>query len=192
MIKILEDKLTLAQKDAFSIQEDSSKKILRSGLSSLNCKTSKNLSQYFAHRKIIYEVKKISTDILTYTNDKIVPILESSKINTGITSKVSDKTIINNNSKDNKDNKLQPIDTENQFQEIKNVILIKSHNITIGRSKELPIRALGASMANFLSNQKGRKFYPVYRKESYGFPICHAKKFKNTSYKTIPYRYERS
>ncbi|CAG8834462.1 24481_t:CDS:2, partial [Cetraspora pellucida] len=65
----------------------------------------------------------------------------SSKIDTEITSKVSDETIINEN---NKDNILQPIDTENQFQEIKNVTLIRSHNITIGRSEKLSIIALGA------------------------------------------------
>ncbi|CAG8450929.1 5831_t:CDS:2 [Cetraspora pellucida] len=79
-------------------------------------KTSKNLSQYFACRKIINKVKKISTNILTYTNDKIVPILESSKINTEVTSK--------------------------------NMTLIRSYNITIGRSEELSIIALGASTVN--------------------------------------------
>ncbi|CAG8540795.1 12120_t:CDS:2 [Cetraspora pellucida] len=73
-------------------------------------KTSKNLSQYFACRKIMNEVKKISTDILTHTNDKISPILESSKIDTKVTSKISDETIINEN---NKDNILQPINAEN-------------------------------------------------------------------------------
>ncbi|CAG8817438.1 7057_t:CDS:2, partial [Cetraspora pellucida] len=78
--------------------------------------TSKNLSQYFAHRKIMNEVEKISTDIPTHTNNKIVPILESSKIDTEITSK------------------------------IKNVTPIRSHNITIGRSKELLIIALGAKV----------------------------------------------
>ncbi|CAG8716651.1 20455_t:CDS:2 [Cetraspora pellucida] len=111
--------------------------------------TSKNLSQYFARRKIMNEVEKISTDIPTHTNDKIVLILESSKIDTKVTSKVSDETIINEN---NKDNILQPINAGNQFQEIKNMTLIRSHNITIGKSKELSIIALGASMANFSPN----------------------------------------
>ncbi|CAG8726588.1 7695_t:CDS:2, partial [Gigaspora rosea] len=46
------------------------------------------------------------------------------------------------------DNILQPIDTENQFQEIKNVIPIKSHNITIGRSEKLAIITLDASIVN--------------------------------------------
>ncbi|CAG8778825.1 4656_t:CDS:1, partial [Gigaspora rosea] len=36
----------------------------------------------------------------------------------------------------------------NQFQGIKNVTPIRSHNITIGRSEELPIIALGASTVN--------------------------------------------
>ncbi|CAG8853097.1 44012_t:CDS:2, partial [Gigaspora margarita] len=36
----------------------------------------------------------------------------------------------------------------NQFQEIKNMTPIKSHNITIGRSEELPIITLGANMIN--------------------------------------------
>ncbi|CAG8729691.1 2517_t:CDS:2 [Cetraspora pellucida] len=76
--------------------------------------TSKNLSQYFAHRKIMNKVEKISTNILTHANDKIVPILESSKIDT----------------------------------EIKNVTLIRSYNITIRRSKKLPIIVLGASTVN--------------------------------------------
>ncbi|CAG8789280.1 22582_t:CDS:2, partial [Cetraspora pellucida] len=80
--------------------------------------TSKNFSKYFVCRKIMNEVKKISTDILTHTNDKIVPILESSKIDTEVTFK------------------------------IKNITPIRSHNITIERSEELLIIALGASIVN--------------------------------------------
>ncbi|CAG8833701.1 24009_t:CDS:2, partial [Cetraspora pellucida] len=71
--------------------------------------------------------------------------LKSSKIDTKVTSKVSDETIINEN---NKDNILQQINAENQFQEIKNMIPIRSHNITIGKSEELPIIALGANSLN--------------------------------------------
>ncbi|RIB21298.1 hypothetical protein C2G38_2176997 [Gigaspora rosea] len=73
---------------------------------------------------------------------------ESSKIDTEVISKIDDETLINENSEDNKDNILQPIDTENQFQEIKNVIPIKSHNITIGRSEKLAIITLDASIVN--------------------------------------------
>ncbi|CAG8820929.1 25375_t:CDS:2, partial [Dentiscutata erythropus] len=36
----------------------------------------------------------------------------------------------------------------NQFQEIKNVTPIRSHNIIIGRSEELPIIVLDASTVN--------------------------------------------
>ncbi|CAG8565231.1 19305_t:CDS:2 [Cetraspora pellucida] len=50
--------------------------------------TSKNPSQYFAYKKIINKIKKISTNIPTHANNKIVSILESSKINTEITSKI--------------------------------------------------------------------------------------------------------
>ncbi|CAG8603714.1 13073_t:CDS:2 [Cetraspora pellucida] len=60
---------------------------------------------------------------------------------------------------------------KNQFQEIKNVTLIRSHNITIERSEELPIIALDASTVN--------KYQTTFiKKESYGFPICHAKNLK--------------
>ncbi|CAG8540134.1 16125_t:CDS:2 [Cetraspora pellucida] len=115
------------------------------GDSEKNISKSRPKGQYFAYKKIMNEVKKISTDIPTHTNNKIVPILESLKIDTEVTSKISDKTIINEN---NKDNILQPINAENQFQEIKNVTPIRSHNITIRKSEELPIIALGASMVN--------------------------------------------
>ncbi|CAG8806851.1 19080_t:CDS:2, partial [Cetraspora pellucida] len=47
----------------------------------------KNISKSRLKGKIMNKVKKISTDILTHTNDKIVSILESSKIDTKITSK---------------------------------------------------------------------------------------------------------
>ncbi|KAF0337380.1 hypothetical protein F8M41_016527 [Gigaspora margarita] len=136
---------------------DSEKNISKSNNISAVSEPSKNLSQYFAHKKIMNKVEKISTDIPTHTNNKIVPILESSKIDTEVISKISDETIINKNSEDrpkgsllhnNKDNILQPIDTGNQFQEIKNMTLIKSHNITIERSEELPIIVLDASIVN--------------------------------------------
>ena len=84
-------------------------------------------------------------DNLTTSLGRHTLILESSKIDTEITSKVSNKTIINKN---NKDNILQPINAENQFQEIKNVTPIRSYNITIGRSEKLPIIVLDASTVN--------------------------------------------
>ncbi|CAG8551309.1 14949_t:CDS:2 [Cetraspora pellucida] len=126
-IKLLKEELSLTQK--YSSKKDSEimtlkaellniKVELDSKISELECLKSedilvsvvdgdseKNISksrpkgQYFAHKKIMNEVEKISTNILTHTNDKIVLILESSKINTEVTSKISDETIINENNK---------------------------------------------------------------------------------------------
>jgi len=43
----------------------------------------------------------------------------------------------------------------------------------------------------FHPTKKEEIFYPVYRNQSYGFPICHAKELKDktTFYETLPYGY---
>ncbi|CAG8723879.1 7875_t:CDS:2, partial [Cetraspora pellucida] len=87
----------------------------------------KNISKSRPEGKIINEVEKISIDIPTHTNNKIVPILESSKIDTKVTSK------------------------------IKNMTPIRSHNITIERSEELPIIALDTNMTT-----SGNLFSGIY------------------------------
>ncbi|RIB00307.1 hypothetical protein C2G38_2234802 [Gigaspora rosea] len=74
---------------------------------------------------------------------------------------------------------------------------IKNNNIPIREIEALPVVTLGAGKALvnykniFHPTKKEENFYPVYRKQSYGFPFRHAEKLKDriTSNETFPYGY---
>ncbi|RIB21194.1 hypothetical protein C2G38_2177340 [Gigaspora rosea] len=82
-IKSLEEELSLTQK--YSSKKDSEIISLKAEL--VNIKIELDSKSIFCTQKNYEQVEKISTDIPTHTNDKIVPILESSKIDTEVTSK---------------------------------------------------------------------------------------------------------
>ncbi|CAG8464659.1 13324_t:CDS:10 [Cetraspora pellucida] len=188
-IKLLEEELFLTQK--YSSKKDSEIMSFKAELVNIKIELDSKVSK-LEHLKLedisisviggdseknISKSRPEGTNILTHVNDKIVLILESLKIDIEVTSKVSDETIINEN---NKDNILQLINAKNQFQEIKNVTPIRSHNIIIRRSRELPIIALGASIVNkyqttpindkaeyIYKRKKGDKRYISYLKAPY-------------------------
>ncbi|CAG8645904.1 10609_t:CDS:2, partial [Paraglomus brasilianum] len=139
MIKILEGKLSSAQKDLEAISKpviggDVEKNISNSSNISVVSEPNKNLSKYFVRRKNMEEAERIDNDISTQTNDEIT---EPSKVNIEISPKINEGT-----------NEISE-DIIPKSQEIKNVtphLVQRENNMSslIESHSQIPIGGIGA------------------------------------------------